>query len=454
MLHFGRLKLLESSSQRRHYPITSTLMKVTTRYAYIVFVLLFIGLADITFQRNSPAFRGVMWSDSEGYYMYLPALFILKDLHAVPEGSMNARRNDKEEIVIKYTCGNAMFYLPFFAAAYGYNVWTGVNPEEYFHPNYGKAIAICGLFFGLSGLFIVFVVLSKRYSPHISWLVVFSVLFGTNFFHYLTKETGMSHVYSFFLFACVAWLIPKFYERPGFRNALLLGSALGWITLIRPTNILILLFILLYDVYSWNALRVRADFLRAHWRKLCAASLAAFLFFIPQMWYWHEMTGSWMRYSYEGESFIYWDRPKILAVLADVQNGLLLYSPIVLFALVGIVFGWRQKAHQAPGLSLVFIATTYVFASWWAWWFGGAFGHRSYVEYYAILSFGMAGFYQTVFRSRSWLLRTSIFFMALFLMFYGTKMSLLYNELPGPWDGPDWRWNWEKIRWIWSHLFD
>jgi hypothetical protein len=38
-------------------------------------------------------------------------------------------------------------------------------------------------------------------------------------------------------------------------------------------------------------------------------------------------------------------------------------------------------------------------------------------------------------------------------MYYGTRLSFLYTWLPGPWDGADWRWNFEKIKWVWSYLF-
>lgn len=44
-------------------------------------------------------------------------------------------------------------------------------------------------------------------------------------------------------------------------------------------------------------------------------------------------------------------------------------------------------------------------------------------------------------------------FVSVFFMFYGVKMATLHSTLPGPWDGPDWRWSWEKILWVWSHLF-
>jgi len=84
-----------------------------------------------------------------------------------------------------------------------------------------------------------------------------AVFFGTNLFHYATRDMGMSHVYSFFLFAFLVWQTPRFYEKPSALNAVLTGAAMGWLVLIRPTNIVVLLFVLLYDVYSWRDLKAR-----------------------------------------------------------------------------------------------------------------------------------------------------------------------------------------------------
>lgn len=387
--------------------------------------------------------------------MYLPATFIFGDVHKVPEGSMNARKNEQGEVVIKYTYGVSLFYLPFFLAAKTYcSLAAHHDPVDYFNKDYCRAIGLCGYFFGFVGLFFLQKALrSSGFSAAVVALTLFGTLFGTNLFHYMTKEMGMSHVYSFCLFAFFIWQLPRFLQRPSWKNALLLGAALGWITLIRPTNAMIGLLLPLYGVYSWTELRVRCQFLVEKWPQLLAAAGAAMVLFLPQIWYWHTMTGEWLRYSYEGESFIYWNKPKIAAVLFDVQNGLFLYSPIVLLSIIGLGIGWRNRTAHAPVITLLFVLATYSFASWWAWWFGGAFGHRCYVEFYALLAFPMALFFAKTLALRNIWLKSLILFVSLFLMYYGAKLSFLYNQLPGPWDGEDWRWNWDKIKWVWGYLF-
>ena len=415
-------------------------------------VLCFI-LIFTMFERISKNPRSVIWSDSEGYYWYLPGVFIIGDMHKIPEGSVWPQRNAQGEFIIKYTCGVALFEAPFFLVTKWYCQLKNYDWKDYFNIHYCRAMAICGYLFGFIGLYFLQQVLRRRHPEKIVFWTLMAVFFGTNLFHYTTREMSISHVYSFCLFAFVAWQTPRFLEKPSWLNAGLIGAALGWIVLIRPTNLLIALFIYLYDVYSWQALRERNRFFLNNLDKIGAIVVTGFLFLFPQLLYWHEMTGNWLRYSYEEERFIYWNKPKILEVLFDVQNGLFLYSPMALLMVLGIFFGLKKKDYQAPSLLIIFIGATYIFASWWAWWFGGAFGHRCYVEYYALLGIPLAGFFEKVFDLRSTLLRWSVLAVVVFLMYYGTKLSFLYTWLPGPWDGPEWRWNPEKIKWVLSHLF-
>ena len=426
-----------------------------TTYFYRFYLLaLFLLLLPVLRNRVEPSLRGVIWSDAEGYYVYLPGVFNLPSVHAIPEGSMAPIRNDKGEMVVKYTCGVAMFQLPFFLAARAYCDARGIDRADIYNIHYARAVALAGYMAAFLGLFFLQKILRRWFSEPVVLLTLISILGGTNLFYYATKEMGMSHAYSFCLFAFLAWQMPRFLERPSWTNAALLGGALGWTVLIRPTNVLVLVFLLGYEIYSWRQLGERLRFLGRHLPQLAVAAAAAALFFLPQMWYWHEMTGHWIRYSYTDEGFPYWNKPKIAEVLFDPQNGLFLYSPIVLLAVAGLIPAWRQKRLSAPAIAVVFVLGTYIFASWWAWWFGGAFGHRSYVELYALLALPMALCIEGLLRIRRPALRGVAISLLLFLVYYGVQMSFLYTRLPRPWDGPDWRWNWDKIVWVWSHLFE
>lgn len=89
-----------------------------TKPEWAVAALLFLLLLGIMLHRISHNPRAVLWSDSEGYYKYLPALFILRDFHRVEPGSVWPYYNDRGEYLIKYSCGVAYFELPAFFIAH------------------------------------------------------------------------------------------------------------------------------------------------------------------------------------------------------------------------------------------------------------------------------------------------------------------------------------------------
>jgi len=416
--------------------------------------ILMVAFLPFLQQRSLKNPRGVIWSDGEGYFVYLPGVLTLGNVHAIPPGSMWPILNEKGEMVVKYTCGVAFFNLPLFLVARAQNDLRGIDRNDLYHNSYGRAVAWTGYLITFLGLFFLQKILLPHFSRRVTAYTVLTVFLGTNLFHYATKEPGMSHVYSFFLFAFLLWHTPRFWENLSWKNALLLASAIGWIVLIRPTNILAVLFVAFYGIYSWADLRSRVVLLWQNIPKLVVAAVVAMLFFIPQMWYWYEMTGHWMRYSYTDEGFIFWKAPKIAEVLFDSQNGLFVYSPLALLIPVGLVWGWRDHRVQAPVLAAVFLLATYIFASWWAWWFGGAFGHRSYVELFALGALPMAFVLEKLVNTPLVLLRGVLTALWVFFLYYSVQTSMLYTYLPGPWDGPEWRWNFEKVVWIWGHLLD
>ena len=113
---------------------------MTKSVNYLVIILSFIYLVNITFDRINDNPRAVIWSDCEGYYSYLPGLFILKDFHKLSAESMLIYPNEKGEFVNKYSCGVAYFELPFFGIGYIISRLKGVNADDYFSSVYSKSI--------------------------------------------------------------------------------------------------------------------------------------------------------------------------------------------------------------------------------------------------------------------------------------------------------------------------
>lgn len=410
----------------------------------VVLITLSIVFLFISLTRYSPNLPGILSSDAEGYYMYLPALFIQRSMHHIAPGDMNYRKNDKGEVVLKYTCGVAYFYLPFFLGGHVIAHFQHLNAKGTpgFSYPYFYALIICGVFWTFAGLFFLKKLLLNFFSYSTTWITILCLLLGTNLFHYATISVTMSHIYSFALTSIILLLVYNFFTKPTQKLAIFISLLLGLETLIRPTNCLILIFLILFNIANRVDFQNRILFIKNHISIILYAIPFSILPMIPQFIYWKIMTGKWITYSYEGESFLYWKNPKILAVLFDTQNGLFLYSPILLLMFVGQIIGRKDYRTNLAGTLLTFISITWVFGSWWAWWFGGAFGHRCYIEYIPLFAFPFAvGIEKMATFNKA--IKLPIAALLVFMIYYSISMSFIYGTT-SIWDGPEWQWNYHK----------
>jgi hypothetical protein len=336
-------------------------------------------------------YKSTMWADAAGYYMYLPVSLIYQwDYDALPlgidtlTGSGFYMLQDKKVVFTKYTSGIAVLQLPFFGAAHLYTKVSGTEASGFSKP-YVNGMLFSGVFYMLLGLFLLYFVLIGFFNKSSALLTVIGIALCTNLYFYGIEHPGLSHVYSFFLASLGLFIIHKYKTK----KLLLLMPLMALLVLIRPTNFLLvgMLLVFYFNQISWESIK------KISWINILSALILSFMVFVPQMFYWHYVSGNWITYSYQGEGFTNWNSPKILEVLFAPLNGFLTYAPIFIFAFWGYLFKPLSKSF-AIGTMLLFVFLVYVNASWWSWQFGCAYGGRAFVDYYPFLAFGLAYFIQ------------------------------------------------------------
>jgi hypothetical protein len=414
-------------------------------FLVVLIVFSIINSRDVIKNKTFGA-KFITYSDAEGYYLYLPALFIYHGFNSIPVRSPGQFPTIKKtgNVYDKYTFGVAILELPFFLVADAFATRSNDQRDGYSKP-YQAAIAFAGIFYGLLGLYIIFLVLKIRFHKVHVLLGLVAVLFGTNLLHYILIEPGMSHIYSFFLIASMMFYTPRIYADPSWKRFLLFSIIVGLIVFIRPSNIVVVLYYLFYQVSSMTQLKER---MRYFWENLGKHFLLVIPFlvlFTIQILIWKDMVGEWVIFSYSNEpGFIYWSSPKMLNVLFHVHNGLFIYAPVLLLAVVGLIIGLVQKRSNSFLILIILLLSTYIFGSWWAWWFGGAYGHRCYVELLPFFVCGLVFLSQTLDKSRFRMLQIGNGGLLVIFIFYSLKLMAKY--LP-PWDGPGWTWDtwWEAV---------
>lgn len=406
----------------------------------LTFAVLVCVVSFLAFRFPSGQNLNRIWSDARTYYVYLPALFIygFQDLPALEAGPYDEYPGARG-VFTRSTYGVALLESPFFLTTHFItsHQWFKSSAPNGFSPSYSDALVVSAVFYALLGLFILFAALRRYFSAGVSFLAVVSVFLGSSLFYYTVAESGMAHVYGFFMAVLLLWQTPRVYEKPTWLRFGALGFIAGFLVLIRPTNILLLLYPLFYEVYSGKDLLLRFRFALEHLSKVLVAGVFFWVAWLPQMIYWKYITNHWWVYSYGTAQFIFWQHPKLLRVLFDVQNGLLIYSPVLWFSMVGlVVFSWRNQLSTNI-IAIILTLAWYAFGSWVAWWFGGAFGYRSIIEYLPFLSIPMAGIYSLLPQTKvPW--RWIGYGLIALCIYYSVHLSYLYVA---PWDGDSWNWD-------------
>ncbi len=110
---------------------------------------------------------------------------------------------------------------------------------------------------------------------------------------------------------------------------------------------------------------------------------------IPQFIVWRILYGQFLVYPYSGEGFNFFS-PKMLETLFSSRHGLISWTPIILLSLIGLYY--FTQTHRRVGYLFVicFILQWYINSSWDNWWFGLAYGGRSFINCTFIFVIGLA----------------------------------------------------------------
>lgn len=340
-------------------------------------------------------------ADGRGYYAYLPAIFIYQDWDwgfvfenekklypdtpYVAGDYLNRIDND---LVNRYFSGTALLMLPFFLLAMGFSYLLGFPIDGYSMPFF-IAIIFASLFYFLAGLYFIRKTLLKYNFFELTIAVVLiSFGLGTNLFHYATIETSMSHVYSFFLISLFIYYAKSLSKNYTFKRIIKLGLVVSLIFLVRPTNVLVVLFL----PFFFSDGKSLIAFLKKYVTDYKAVFITLVIFIsivaIQPIFYYLQVGKPWV-YAYSDAKLIL-SEPHFIKVLFSYRKGLFIYTPIAFIAILGLFFLIKKNKFQAITWLLAFMGFTYILSSWSWWWYGGSFGMRPFIELFPLFTILLA----------------------------------------------------------------
>ena len=397
-----------------------------SRLPFIIALMAILFSVSIT--RNIELWKTkqiIQW-DVISYYAYLPAAFIYNDLtlnfmdnyNGPHEFTMWPKTAPNGSKVIITSMGMSFMYAPFFLAAHYYALNSDYDAGGYSEP-YHLALIISGIFYFALGLFFLCKLLLHFFNPYISSFVVLILAGGTNLFYYGTFEPAVSHVFSFALITMFVWFTIKWYNNQSLGYAIILGILIGLISLIRPTNIIISLFFILYNIRGRKDFLNRVQFFITEYKSILLILIFFFIIWAPQFIYWYKLTGSILYNSYADASRFFFDNPKTLKGFFSYRNGWLIYSPVMIFSVIGLFIARKTNREFFVAILITFLVFIYIVYSWWCWWYGGSFGSRPMVDIYGMLALALGAFFTYITNLRLKALKYSILAIAFVLVVAG-----------------------------------
>lgn len=328
-------------------------------------------------------------SDGAGYYIYLPALFIDRDLtfmamavrqaENIASWGANLRQLPSGVYFDRYPVGPALLQIPFFAVAHTWALITKSDASGFSTP-YQVANVAAGIFYFWVGAAFVFRTLRLHFDQETASAATLALIFGTSLFHLATCDSSFSHVYSFCLMAVFVWALLAYKIGQRWTLALIAGTAFGLIVISRNSNV----------IAGILALAVWIEVRDRNWWHAGLFMAAAPLAVTPQLLYWWIATGSPIVYSYEEVFSFRWTDPRILEFLFSIAKGFFFWAPVSLLSVVGLVLLKGRLAGFAIAISVCLALQIYICSSWHDWSFGGGFGSRPMVDFVPVLAIPMA----------------------------------------------------------------
>jgi len=382
-------------------------LEVPRRRLEISLVVIFV----LTLPLLNPWVRG----DGVGYYAYARAPLIehnldfTHDYQFANEGFREVRcdesgnpkpeyRTSTGHLENHFTVGPAMLWTPFLLVAHSaVTVARALGshvPANGFSWPYRCAMAFGTGFYGFLGLLLSFRLARKYVGPLWSFLATIAIWWASSLPVYMYFNPSWSHAHSAFAVGLFLWYWDATRESRSLAQWLVLGMIVGLMLDVYYINLTICIVLVVevaaqyLEIYR-SGRSVASSSLTLFTRHLlfscvvCAVMLPTFL----SRWI---VYGGPFKTGYLSVRDFLWRSPVFLDVLFSSNHGLLSWTPLAAFAILGLLFfAIRSPKIGVPCFSA--LAAFYLFISYYPDWAGiSSYGNRFFISLTPLFILGLA----------------------------------------------------------------
>ena len=374
-------------------------------------VLIFLIL---TVKFTSPHSNILSW-DVFGNYLYLPATFIysdptIQDINWVE--NINEKYHNTATLyqlaptpdgrnVIRFSPGMAILMSPFFVLGHAFASMAVLYEADGFSAPYQWAIILAGIFYTIIGLIFLRKILLKFLSDRVTAITLAILVISSNLFFFITYGNDIPHVYVFTINILIIWLTIRWHEDHKRVHIILLGLLLGLAVITRISEMVMISIPVLWGVYNKSSLIRKWNMIIDHRKQILLFILAGLIAILPQLIYWKVASGGWVFNAYNDPgSTLNLFNPRFGWVLFDFRKGLFIYSPVMIFSVIGFYHLYKKNKEIFFPLLMSVVFLTYLIASFTSL---IAYGWRAFIDIYGILAIPLAFFIARIERSKLWM---------------------------------------------------
>lgn len=371
----------------------------------------------------------ISW-DVFGYYLPLEATFIHGDMWLNDRSWVEALNQEHQltgtlyqisttpdgQPMYFFFLGMAMMYTPFFFVGHAIAGMFGYAQDGLSSPYVYSLIVGC-LIYGFIGLFYLRKILKHFFSDQLVAILLIICVIGTNYINHMTIK-NLETVNVIFMFnAIIIWNTIQWYARNELKNMIVVGFSIVMMALIKPSEVLMISLPILWGVSSKQTLLDRFKLFWTYRKQIIITGLICCVVVAPQVTYWIVKTGKIFYDSYKNPGVgLDVFEPHFIQSLFGYRKGWLVYTPVMIFALLGFIILFKQNRPLFFGLFIPFFISFYIIVSWSEYWYGAGFSNRPVIVLYPILLIAMGYFLQWIW-SKGKILKVGITLLISFCIF-------------------------------------
>lgn len=377
-----------------------------THYERIL-VLLFVVSAPFV----NPWVRG----DGVGYYAYIRCLLIRGDLHFESDwlaGNTSFLMNRVDGngrlkpgqftstgyVDNHFAVGPAMLWAPFLVVTHllvlaADSAGARIAANGYSWP-YTVTMALATAFYGFLGLLLAFRLARRYFAERWAFWGTLGIWFASSLPVYMYLNPSWSHAHSAFAASVFLWYWHRTRGGRTYGQWAVLGLLSGLMLDMYYPNAVLLLVPLLESLVryarAWSSRPRDGSGLRQLFGANILYSVAVVIAVLPTLITRQVIYGNPFHSGYYRLQDWYWTRPILWDVLFSSNHGLLAWTPILIPAVVGLVWLSRHDRELAALLGVVFLTYYYLIASYPTWDGISSFGNRFFVSLTPVFVVGLA----------------------------------------------------------------